>query len=132
MQGSWKGKNVDLPSLATRICNFFQERDFEIVKGKTSKGYQILAGDSPYFRLQGYVDVTVEGKPEDFNVKFSLCGREQKRFRVSSFLSSMFGGGYLALQELRSNEAWIKLKKEFWKYLDDVLLYPNGSAKPSH
>lgn len=131
MQKSWKRKDVDLALLATHICNFLEERDFEIVKGETPKGYQLLAGDSPNFRLQGYVDVTIEGKPDDFNVKFSLCGRK-KESRVSPFLLGMFGGGYFHLQELKSNEAWMKLEKEFWKYLDDVLLYLNGSAEPSH
>ena len=130
MQKTWKGKNIDLASLATHICNFLKERDFEIVKGETPKGYEILAGDSPDFRLRGYVDVTIEGKPNNFNLEFSLCGRNNES-RVSPFLLGMFGGGYFYLQELKSNEAWMKLKKEFWKYLDDVLLYLENSAEPS-
>lgn len=131
MQRSWKGKNVDLALLATYICNFLQDRDFEIVKGETPKGYLMLAGDSPNFRLQGHVEVSIEGKPNDFNVKFDLR-RSKEKVWVSPFLLGMFGGGYFHIQELRSNEAWTKLEKEFWKSLENVPLHLTGSAETSH
>jgi hypothetical protein len=131
MQRSWKGKNVDLALLATRICDFLEERDFEIVKGETPKGYQMLASDSPNFRLQGYVEVSIQGKPNDFDVKFKLCRSKQKIW-VSPFLLGMFGGGYLHIQELKSNEAWIKLEKELWKSLENIMLQLSGSAETSN
>ena len=118
MQRGWKAKNVDLASLADYICDFLKERDFEIVKGETPEGYQMLAQDSPNFRLQGYVEVSIEGKPNDFNVKFNFCRTTWRKW-VSPFLLGMLGGGYFHTQELRSNEAWAKLEKEFLKSLED-------------
>ena len=131
MQRSWTAKNVDLAMLADHICNFFEQRDFEIVKGETPEGYQMLAHDSPNFKLQGHVEVSIEGKPNDFSVTFNFC-RSKRRVWVSPFLLGMLGGGYFHTQELRSDEAWAKLKKEFWKSLDNFLWHPTGLAETSH
>lgn len=49
------------------------------MKGKIPNGYQIFAGHSPYFKINGYVSVTVEGKPDDSVVDFKLCTEDKKR-----------------------------------------------------
>lgn len=132
MEQRWEGKNVNLGLLVSHICSFLKHKDFEIIKGETQKGYQILAGDSPNFELIGYVDIAIEGKPNDFTIRLSLGGGEKKKTKISPFLSSMFGGGYFYLQQLRSNEAWMNLKKELQRYLHDILLRLTNSAKLSH
>jgi len=129
MQRSWTGRNVDLALLTTRIGDFFREKDFEAIKGQTSTGYQILAEDSPHFRLQGYVSVTIEGRPGNFAIKLDLCTKKKKHSRLSPFLLNMFGGGYLALQELKSEEAWIKLEKQFWRHVKNVVPQLTNSAE---
>jgi len=133
MQRSWTGRNVDLALLTKFIADFFKEKDFEAIKGQTPTGYQILAEDSPYFRLQGYVSVTIEGRPEDFAIKLDLCTKKKKHFRLSPFLLSMFGYGYFHLQELKSDEALMKLEKEFWLHVEnDVLHLTNTAEIPSN
>jgi len=93
MQKNWKEKNVDLESLAVHIGNFFKVKDFEAVKGEIPTGYQIFAGDSPYFKINGYVSVTVEGKPNNFVVEFKLCtDKKGSRLPGSILLESMFIG----------------------------------------
>jgi len=129
MQRSWKRRNVDLALLTTRIGDFFKERDFEAVKGQTPTGYQILAEGSPYFRLQGYVGVTIEGRPEDFAIKLDLCTKRNKRFRLPPSLLSMFGGGYFLLQAMKSDEAWMKLEKEFWQHMENAVLHLTNTAE---
>lgn len=131
MQRSWTKKNVDLALLTAHIGDFFKEKDFEAIKGEIPTGYQILAEDSPYFRIQGYVNVTIEGKPEDFTVKLDHCGKKGKHSWFSPFLLGMFGGGYLLLQQLKSKEAWTKLEKQFWKHVENVVLQLTNSAELS-
>jgi hypothetical protein len=123
MEKRWTNKNVDLTLLTTRIGDFFKERDFEAMKGKTATGYQILAEDSPIFRLGGFVSVTIEGKPDDFTVKLELCQKEKKRSFAPILLTTMFLGGYFLKSRLRSEEDWMKLEKEFWRYLGNLMLY---------
>jgi len=131
MQRSWAKKNVDLALLTARIGDFFKKKDFEAIKGKTPTGYQILAEDSPYFKMQGYVSVTIEGKPEDFTVKLDHCGNKKRHSWVSPFLLSMLGGGYFLLQRLKSEEAWIKLEKELWRHVENLVLHLTNSAQLS-
>lgn len=127
MQKRWANKNIDLVLLTTYIGNFFKERDFEAIKGETPNGYQILAENSPYFRLDGYVSVAIEGKPDDFTIKLELC-REGKRSLAPLLLTTMFVGGYFLSKKLRSDEHWMRLEKEFWRHLDNFLLYLSNSS----
>ena len=131
MQRNWTKKNVDLALLTTRIGDFFKEKDFEAVKGEIATGCQILADDSPHFKIRGYVSVTIEGKPQDFTVKLEYCGNNKKRSWFSPFLLHMLGGGYFFLQQLKSEEAWIKLEKEFWRHVENVVLQLTNSAELS-
>jgi hypothetical protein len=123
MEKKWTNKNVDLALLTARIGNFFKERDFEIIRGETAEGYNVFAEDSPSFRLEGYVSVTIEGKPEDFMVKLELCQKEKKGSFTPILLTTMFLSGYFLKKKLRSEEDWMRLEKEFWTYLDKLMLY---------
>lgn len=131
MQRNWIKKDVDLTLLTTRISDFFKKNDFEAIKGETPTGYQILAEESPYFRIQGYVNVTIEGKPEDFTVKLDHCGNRDNRSWFPPFLLRMLGGGYLLLQRLKSEEAWTELEKQFWRHVENVVLQLTNSAELS-
>lgn len=131
MKRNWTKKNVELALLTTRTGDFFKEKDFEAIRGKIPTGYQILAEDSPHFKIHGYASVTIEGKPQDFTVKLEHCGNNKKRSWVSPFLLNMLGGGYFFLQQLKSKEAWIKLEKEFWRHVENVVLQLTNSAELS-
>lgn len=131
MEKRWTDENVDLVLLTTRIGNFFKERDFEAIKGETPTGYHIFAENSPGFKLVGYVSVSIEGKPNDFAVKLELCNEGKRRFLAPVLLTTMFLGGYFLTRRLKSEEDWMKLEKEFWKYLDNVILYLNNSSRSS-
>jgi hypothetical protein len=129
MEKRWTNKNVDLALLTTHVGSFFKEKDFEAIKGKTPTGYHILAEDSPHFRLDGYVNVTIEGKPEDFIIKLELCRDGKKHSFAPVLLTTMFLGGYFLSKKLRSEEDWMKLQKEFWRHLDNIMLQLNNSTK---
>lgn len=121
MQKSWSNKNIALDLLTTCIGEFFKEKDFEAIKGKMPNGYQILANDSPYFKLDGYVSVTIEGQPNNFTITLDLCGGKKKGFGGGPLLMAMFGGGYFFLRKLKSKEDWVKFEKEFWRYVENSL-----------
>jgi len=131
MQRNWTGKNVDLASLTTHIGDFFKANDFEAVKGEIPTGYQIFAGDSLKFKVHGHVSVTVEGTPDNFTVKFEQSKSKKKRdFPHPMFLEQMILGGGLILRRMKSEEAWLKLEKEFWRHVENAVLQLSDSAKP--
>jgi len=132
MERKWDMKNVDLDLLTVRIGDFFKERDFEVIGEKTPGNYQVLAKNSPSFRLLGFVNVTIEGKPEDFVTKLELVENRKRYGKYSSFLLRMIVGGYFILQEVESDEVWMRLEKEFWQYVENVVLHLTNTAKSSN
>lgn len=131
MERRWVAKNVDLERLASSIVDFLKISDFEIVSGETASEYAIFAGDSPCFPIDGCVSVTIQGKPEDFMVKMELDGGKKKRsLFISPFLMSLFGGGLLLSRRFRSEEAWFKFEREFWRQLENNVVQLTDSSKP--
>lgn len=125
MQKSWTGKNIDLALFTAQIGNFFKRNDFEAVRGEIPNGvgYQIFAANSPYFRIQGHVCVTIEGTPNNFTVKIERSTEKKKRdIPHLMFLEQMLFGGFLILRDLKSDEAWLKLEKEFWRHVENTVL----------
>jgi len=132
MHRNWNGKNVDLALLTTRIGDFFKVKDFEAVKGEIPTGYQIFAENSPHYKMNGYVSVTVEGKPDDFIVEFKLCTDKKKpAFPHSVLLESMILGGYFVSRRLKSEESLLMLEKDFWRHVENAVLQLGNSAKNS-
>lgn len=130
MERTWVMKNVDLTLLTIRLGDFFKERKFEVLGEKTPTNYQISAQNSSSFKLLGFVNVTIEGEPNNFVIKLEL-NETRRRYAKYSALLKIFGGGYLALQEVKSDEAWMKLEKEFWPYAENSILNLTNTAKPS-
>jgi len=132
MQRNWVGKNIDLSLLTTQMGEFFRVNNFEAVKGEIPSGYQIFAGGSPRFKISGCVSVTIEGTSDDFTVNFELSTDKKKHEHPHSMvLEQMVFGGYFILRKLKSEEAWLKLEKEFWRYLENTVLRLGDSAKAS-
>lgn len=129
MQRRWVGKNVNLSALTSHIGDFFKIQDFEAVRGETTEGYQILASDSPHFRLEGYVYVNINGEPEDFVVEFDLCNEQKRRDSLlPNPITRMFIGGYFSLRRMKSDETWMKLEKELLQYVENAVLGLTGSS----
>jgi len=128
----WSMSNVDLGLFSLKIGDFFGERDFEVVRDKTPTSYQILADNSSRFKLIGYVSVTVEGKHDDFTVKLELHEKKRRYSKYGSFLLGLFGGGILVRREAVSDEAWMKLEKEFWPYIENLVSNLTGTVKSSN
>jgi len=128
MQKRWTDRYVDLELLTNSIIDFLKTLDFEIASGKTGSEYVIFAGDSSYFRIDGYVSVTIQGEPKDFTIKLELHENQKKTRSFSPFLMSMFGLGYFLSKRFQSEDAWLKLKKEFWEHLENILVQLTNSS----
>ena len=131
MERKWAMQNVDLELFTVKLGDFFKERKFEVVGEKTPTNYQITAGNSPSFKLLGVAKVLIEGNPNDFSVKLELEERRRRYSGYGSMLLSLFGGGILVRQEAQSDEAWFKLEKEFWPYIENLVLDLINTAKSS-
>ncbi len=130
MQRRYTDQSVNLALLTDALVEFLVKRDFEATKGETDKGYEILAHDSQLFKLDGYADVTVEGEKNDFTVSLELQKASKDRPPARSpMLTTMLGGGYFLLKRLKSDEAFLKLEKEFWTHVENTVLSMKGSAE---
>ncbi|MEM2913983.1 MAG: hypothetical protein QXH91_01085 [Candidatus Bathyarchaeia archaeon] len=128
MERRWDNKNVDLELLTAYIGEFLKKKDFEAVKGQIPSGYQIFAENSPQFKLNGYISIAIEGKPNDFTVKLELCRAKKRNPIEPVLLTTMFFGGYLLKRRLKSEEDWIKFKKEFWMCVENAVLHLSNSS----
>jgi len=131
MERRWVAKNVDLGLLANSIVDFLKTLDFEIVSGETVSEHAIFAGDSPHFPIDDHISVTIQGKPEDFVVKMELNdGKKKRSLFVSPLLMSLIGAGFLLSRRFKSEEAWLKLEKEFWRHLGNIIVQLTDSSNP--
>jgi len=130
LQKNWIDRNVDLKLLVTEIGKFFTDNDFDVTANETESGYQLLARGSPNYEINGQVSVTVDGKPEEFSITIELQS-ESKVFSYPIILTTIFGGGFLFRQFFRSDEEWMKLKRDFWQQIDGIVAWLSGSADTS-
>ena len=132
MQRYYSNTNVDLSLLIKRIEGFFEENGFETVTNKTENGYQLLAYDSPYYAVNGTVEMIVIGTPQEFSISFELQRKSKSKiFSLQYQLMALFGGGYAVIQEFKADEAWIDLKRDFWQETDRAVTSLTGSASNS-
>jgi hypothetical protein len=131
MERRWVAKNVDLGLLANSIVDFLKTLDFEIISGETVSEHAIFAGDSPNFPIDDHISVTIQGKPEDFVVKMELNdGKKKRSLFVSPLLMSLIGAGFLLSKRFKSEEAWLKLEREFWRHLENIVVQLTDSSNP--
>ena len=128
MKRNWTNKNVNLKTLIDTIGEFFKEKDFEAVKMQTEDGYKILAGDSTYYKFTGTVTLTLEGKPDNFIISLELSKEKKRSLPSSIMLTTMFGGGYFLIKQLKSDDEWIKFERDLWAYIDAAITNLTNTA----
>jgi len=119
MKYRWIGKNINLRYLAEAAENFFKERDFNTTLDESSDTYEINVVQRKNSDIRR-VTIRVYGKAEDFIVEFT-AGEEAGSFLKLSFLTSLFGGGALALKSQRTVEFYRKLEDEFWTRMTEAV-----------
>jgi len=128
MQKNLQNLAVDLARLREEMVQFFDQEKFsEIVGVDVENGFKLIAGDSSRHKISRSITVTVKGKPDDFTVNLELP-REEKKHGIPMMLSSMFGGGYFMLRNLKTEEAMLKFEPIFWKNLNRTVEHLQNTA----
>jgi hypothetical protein len=129
MQRNWSNKYVDLNLLTEKISEFFKNNDFEVIVNETNHNHQLIATGSPTYEMNGQVLVTVRGKPEEFTIELELQTKKgDEFFSYPIILATLLGGGYLLREHYKTDESWIKFKRDFWEHTDRIVTYLSGSA----
>jgi len=128
MQKTWSNQNVNLDTLTKQIIQFFESKKFDdIIAFETETGYKIIAGNSPYYKMQNDTSLTIDGKPDNFSINLELY-KEEKSFKFPIILTTMFGGGYFLLKNLKSDESRYKFEKDFWQNINSIIMQMKDSA----
>jgi len=113
MQKSFERK-TNLETLTKQIIQFFEVKKFEDITAlQNDDGYQIIAGNSRTYKLRSDLKVNIHKEKNGFTISLNPL-KETKRFNFPMTLATMFGGGYFLLKDLKSDEAWVKIEREFW------------------
>lgn len=128
MRDQWTGKNVDLALLSRCVENFFEVRDLETVKEESGGKYEISAVPRNVRHTRGGIYVRIFGDPNNFAIEFHGSERVRSSVRLG-LMTTPFGGGPFLLQNLRLQEAFEKIEKEFWVYIEETIARLVYSAK---
>lgn len=130
MQKGFEGK-INPGTLTKHIVQFFESRKFEeITAMQSSDGYQVVASDSKMYGFRGDLKVDVRKEGEVFSVRFELS-KKARRVDLPMRLVTMFGGGYFLLKDLKSDEAWRKIEKEFWSEIRNIVTNNRDRDQPA-
>ena len=116
---NWKNQNIDLYMLTYKITKMLEKDDFNIIVFQRGNGYEIFAGDSPKYKMNGTLHVEINGEPNDFSINLKI--ERKKRFNFPLLLTTMFGGGYFLLKHLKSNEVNISFIKDLCEKIDKIV-----------
>jgi hypothetical protein len=120
MQKSFERK-TNLETLTKQIIRFFDVEKFEdITAFQNDNGYQIIAGNSRTYKLRSDLKVDIHKEKDGFTISLNPL-KETKRFNFPMTLATMFGGGYFLLKDLKSDETWTKIEREFWNHVHSVI-----------
>lgn len=120
MQSRWTEKNINLDLLSERIERFLVDKGFKTLREKSVDGCKILGVLNLSSGERESVCVRVFGNPNDFVVEFRSSEPSNTSLLFSP-LGRLVGAGALFLRRLRLQEAYEKLEREFWAYLDQTV-----------
>ena len=127
MKAHWKDKNINLSIFTNSIRQFFVEKKYASSINRSNEEYQIVVYPTVFHGIVEEISVNIKGHPNDFSVKF-IAGSRSRSFVILGPLATIFGGGFLTLKGLKSQEVLEKLEKEFWVYVDKKIWELTDSA----
>jgi hypothetical protein len=79
--------------------------------------------------LDGQVELTITGEPQDFTVSIELQRTRSKLSRVPIIGTTLFGGGYFLFRNAKYyEEEWNHFKQDIWDYLEKTVTKLTGTA----
>ena len=127
MFARWIERNVDLLMLCESIIKFFERKRLKVVREHVENGCSIVVMPRRVLGLREEIVISITGNANDFEVRL-VAGDKSRSLRNLGTITSLFGGGFFALEGLKSLEAIEKLEKEFWLFMDEAVGYLTGSA----
>lgn len=122
MQKNWPKQEINMNILLQYIIQFFETQKFDITVLKSETSYEVVAGNSPCYKIESDILVTIDENPNDFSINLELSKEKRREdFRFPVILTTVFGGGYFLLKHLKSDEAWMKFKNDFWRQMDSII-----------
>jgi hypothetical protein len=118
MQIQYIKKRINLELLAKSTETFFQKKGFKTKLEQTENKFTI----SCITRHEGknkIVTVKIRGKPDDFIIE--LENPTQRNLKLLHGPLTLFGGGFLLLNQLKSQEFYKKIEEEFLTFTDKVI-----------
>ena len=126
MQSVWVNKNVSPKLLSEHTESFLKAKGFATNKRENDEQYRIIAAgrhkDGSYVKIYA----TIFRKKDKLIIE--LSAGEQGLLSKMNNLTSFFGGGYITLQRMKSEEILDKLESEFFNYVDEVVLNLAGAV----
>jgi hypothetical protein len=127
MQKDWQNLHVDLSALTQKVIQFLDSEKFgSIIDVETETGHKVIAGESPHYKMRDSISVTIEGEPDNFTVKLETTN-EKKGPKLPMLIASMFGGGYLLVRDMKSEEAMLKFERDFWRKMSSLVIQAENS-----
>ena len=122
----WINKNVNLELLAQEVEDFFKEKGFKTRYDKKNQEEYAVYTIVKQEKRQKAVTARIHGKPNDFYIEFPA---DNHSFSTFGSLTSMFGGGFLILKELKDKDFLRKLEDDLWVYLENIVEGTAGKAQ---
>jgi hypothetical protein len=129
MKRKWTGLSINLDELAQAIKEFFEARSFFVKNNREVENIKIEAiPKQGVHRILEPIMISISGKPEDFEICF-LAGERSRSMARLGDLTKLFGGGWLFLRGVRSEEELGKLEREFWNYIYPLIEFLSKKDK---
>jgi hypothetical protein len=115
MQIQYIKKKINLELLAKSTETFFKEKGFKTNLEQSENNFTISC-ITCHDEKNKIVTVKITGKPDNFTIE--LANPTQRKLQLLHSALTLFGGGFLVLNELKSQEFYQKIEEEFLKFID--------------
>ncbi|MEM3697917.1 MAG: hypothetical protein QXQ94_10580 [Candidatus Bathyarchaeia archaeon] len=111
-------KKINLELLAKFTETFFKEKGFKTKLEQTKKSFTISC-ITHHEGKPRIMTVKIMGKPDDFIIE--LTNPTPRNLQLLQSVLTLFGWGFLILNELKSQEFYKKIEEEFLTFIDKTI-----------
>lgn len=113
-------RNVDLALLGQWVQWFFKRKEFRTSEEVEDGNFRIVARPTYVHEIVDTITVSVSGSPDDFKVGLYTGARSEALMKIGQ-LASLFGLGVLFLRGIRSEDAGVRLERDFWVFIEEKI-----------
>jgi hypothetical protein len=116
----YTGRGVDLAFLSQWVQRFFKKKEFRVSEEVENGTFRIVARPTYVHEIVDTITVSVSGSSDDFKVGFFIGARSEALMKIGQ-LASLFGLGVLFLRGIRSEDAGVRLERDFWVFIEEKI-----------